>query len=69
MNLPPVEVVREAKAMVEALTANPLDGRPLRLSEAKVLYTTAVWLILGLDARGIRYSKEEPHETKADITT
>lgn len=58
MDLKPVDVVREAKAMVEGLTANPLDGRPLRLSEAKVLYTTAVWLILGLDRRGIRFRME-----------
>lgn len=57
----PVEVVREAKAMVEGLQSNPLDGRPLRLSEAKVLYTTAVWLILGLAERGIKFTKETPN--------
>lgn len=63
----PVEVVREAKAMVEGLTANPLNGQPLRLSEAKVLYTAAVWVILGLAQRGIIFSrKEDSHGETTD---
>lgn len=47
----------EIKAIVEAQVVEPLSGKPMKVSEAKILFTVGVWLVMQLYERGIEFVK------------
>lgn len=50
----------EIKAIVESQIVEPLSGQPMKVSEAKILFTVGVWLVMKLYERGIEFLKKEP---------
>lgn len=47
----------EIKAIVEGQIVEPLSGQPMKVSEAKILFTVGVWFVMQLYDRGIEFSK------------